>query len=234
MFPRVFLCLAAVWQSLQTYPVAGTQVTNGTCLLVITYALCLTDVWSGLSLPLRIRENFLRIKSSTIVLGQVLGTALLLYAFVNVWCELPIIRRVYASLPTLDLPGSRIIRVPPDAKEFYHKLVAYLETDSDTFISIPCLNSLYFWTNKRPPTQLNGSGWYQFNHEQQEKILAALRKHSRAKIVVPGDLRRNLPTYWYTPEQISPLLKCLSEECEEVNRIGPLIVFAPKSSASAL
>src|SRR5207244_1914530 len=44
-FHRVFLCLAATWQSLQAYPIAGTQVTTATFLLILTYALCLRDAW---------------------------------------------------------------------------------------------------------------------------------------------------------------------------------------------
>src|SRR5262249_43956264 len=42
-FPRVFLAFAASWQSLQAYPIAGTQVATATALLVVTYAVCLRE-----------------------------------------------------------------------------------------------------------------------------------------------------------------------------------------------
>ncbi len=226
-FPRVFLCLAGAWQSLQVYPIAGTQVTNATSLLVITYALCLVDALRAVPLAERWKEQLARLTPSTARLAQVFGVAVLLYVFANVWCDLPAVRRYYASLPTLDLPGSRLVRVIPESKAFFHELVDYLEAESDTFFTLPQINSLYFWTSKRPPTQLNGTGWYQFDHRQQNQILTAVRSGSRPRILLPADFREHLSRYWYTPEQIAPLLDCLANECREVHRIGPMAVYEP-------
>src|SRR5204863_1731106 len=48
-FPRVLLCLATAWQSLQAYPIAGTQLTLATLLLVLAFGVCLSDALTVLS-----------------------------------------------------------------------------------------------------------------------------------------------------------------------------------------
>jgi len=48
-FARLFLCLLATWQSLQAYPVAGTQVDIAMFLPVLVYSLCLHDAITALA-----------------------------------------------------------------------------------------------------------------------------------------------------------------------------------------
>ncbi|HWN97144.1 MAG TPA: hypothetical protein VNT99_19090 [Methylomirabilota bacterium] len=231
-FARVFLCLAAACQALQAYPVAGTQIANATFLLVMTYALCLTDGLRAVRVSERIKTQFKELKPGTVQLSGLLGTVALLYIFANVWCQLPATRRLYASLAPLNLPGSQQVRVQPEAAALFQEMASYLETESDAFITYPCFNSFYFWTGQRPPTQLNGTGWLQFNHAQQEQILAALQQARRPRIVLPTALARR----WETEGApfVAPLVQCMFQQCQEVKRIGPYSVFAPKPPGKVL
>jgi hypothetical protein len=227
-FPRVFLCVTGAWISLQAYPIAGTQVSDGTCFLVVGYALCLADTGRALRLGERFANRTATLSPTTLRLATTLPTILLLYVFANVWCELPSLRRGYAALVPLDLPGSRSIRVTQESRSFFHEMTDYLAAESDSFVTLPSMNSLYFWTGKRPPTQLNGTGWFQFGHRQQAEILSALWHSDRPRLLLPGDFEKHLSIYWYKPQQIAPLLDFLAHDCEEVHRIGPMVVYGPK------
>ncbi len=222
-FPRTFLCLTAVWQSLQAYPIAGTQVTTATVLLVLAYAVCLRDAFQ---MPNQISERILQMKPRTILFAQTLATLVLLLVFTNVWCKLPSVRQEYASLPALDLPGSRYVHMDTETTEMYRALARYLEAECDTFVTYPGINSLYFWTSKRPPTHLNSTGWGPLSHQQQKQILAALRKAHRPMLVIVAAAAQGWANY--VPPQISPLVRCVLEDYREVKHLGRFIILVPK------
>jgi hypothetical protein len=224
-FPRVFLCFAAALQTLQAYPVAGTQVANGTFLLVLVYVLCVADCLPGIEIPGHIKTMFLRLSTPQLRSAQATGVAMLLFVFTAVWCQLPAARNAYTSLSALALPGSTWVRMASQPRKEYRDLASYLKSESDTFITYPCINSLYFWAHKEPPTQLNGTIWLQFTPTQQNYILASLRRFSRPKIVVPTEIT----LYWGNqPVQIEPLIHFLSHDCVEERRIGRFSVLVPK------
>ena len=233
-FPRVLLCLAATWQSLQAYPIAGTQVATATVLLIITYTVCLRDAFESLVNALR-RTNlpsftgFRQLPARTLPCLQTLGVVVLLYLFTNVWCNLPTVRRHYAELPPLGLAGSRFVHTDTEVTVNYRALTQYLENHCDTFVTYPGINSLYFWTGKRPPTHLNSTGWGQLSHQQQEQILFALTQAKRPMLVVVAPAVQG----WVksVPPQISPLVRFVFQNCREVKRIGGYILFVPKPSS---
>jgi hypothetical protein len=156
----------------------------------------------------------------------VLGLVALLYLFANVWCRLGDVRREYTSLPALDLPGSRFVHMDAETAGMYRELTAYLEKECDTFVTYPGINSLYFWTGKRPPTHLNSTGWGQLSHLQQEQILMGLRQSRRPLLVVVAAAAQS----WSggAPPPIYPLVRCVVEDCREVKRIGRFILYIPK------
>ena len=224
---RIFLCFLAGTEAMQAYPVAGTQIANGTFLLVLAYAVNLADVVRSISLPEKITAG---LSALSPVARRGLPAALMLalvWCFANVWCDWPGVRRAYAAAAPLNLPGSRSVRMHPGAALLFQDLTAYLRAESDGFISYPCLNSLYFWTEQRPPTLLNGSGWLQFDHAQQRQILDALLARSRPRLV----LRTDMVNGWAqgAPLHLRPLVECVMQQCEPVRRMGPYTIFAPKA-----
>jgi len=240
--PRLFLSLAAVWQSLQIYPIAGTQVTTATLLLVPSYALCIWDAALALgayfqTLPacrsrregaqIEIRNKVSLLTSAPTILF-VTGLALL---FAILTHRLAQVRREYASLPALDLPGSRLVHMDSEIVEMYRALAKYLGTECDTFVTYPGINSLYFWSGKRPPTHLNSTGWGQLSYQQQERILASLRDSPRPMLVVVAAEAQRWASY--TPAPIAPLVRCVREDCHEVARLGRFIIFVPHKNGLA-
>jgi hypothetical protein len=173
--------------------------------------------------------GFRQLPARTLPCLQTLGVVVLLYLFTNVWCNLPTVRRHYAELPPLGLAGSRFVHTDTEVTVNYRALTQYLENHCDTFVTYPGINSLYFWTGKRPPTHLNSTGWGQLSHQQQEQILFALTQAKRPMLVVVAPAVQG----WVksVPPQISPLVRFVFQNCREVKRIGGYILFVPKPSS---
>jgi hypothetical protein len=220
-FPRVFLALAAAWQSLQAYPVAGTQLAVGSMLLVVATTVCLADVIvEGMALqraaPLLKRLPIAR---------AACATALLCF-FALIWCKLPSTRRNHTALPRLNLPGATLVRTDTEMVQRYQALAQYLQANCDTFITCPGINDFYFWTGKRPPTHLNPTTISILTVRQQEQILTALRGAEKPLIVILASIvnepgRRGSGS-------IRVLLQALRDEYVEVHEIAPFKIYALK------
>jgi|GEM_PF-4557197 len=231
-FARIFLCLAAAWQGLQAYPIAGTQVAMATLFLIPAYGVCLADAFKALAAQDQCQKRLARLTPRRLQFALALAVIALLYVFANVWCQLPAVRRHYASLPVLDLPGSRHVRFDEETTAMYRELARYLEKECDTFVTYPGFNSLYFWTHKRPPTHLNSTGWGQLSHRQQEHILGSLRQAQRPLLVV---VAAAADTWKHgVPPQIQPLVRSVHEDFREIDRIGRFIVFVPRRAADTV
>jgi hypothetical protein len=254
-FPRVFLCLAAVWQGLQAYPIAGTQVTLATFLLVLVYSLCLADslaaarlgvaptswgapaLWCsrlaamGQEHPINRSRGFgeslpnRSLSRLNPLLLHGLASALLLYLFAMVWCRPHEWARYYAQLTPLGLPGSNRIRLQPNAVEEFQTLMRYLVDNCDTFVTYPGFNSFYFWTGKQPPTQLNCTGWGQLTCVQQVEILNGLCRVKRPLLIVHENVAQNWTRE--VPPPIATLVQFVRNRCHEVHRVGPYIILKP-------
>jgi hypothetical protein len=227
-FSRVCLCLMVAWQSLQAYPIAGTQVMAATLPLVLVYTVCLAQslrVAHGLGWLRAPRAHW---APRMAALVQALALVGLLAFFANWWCRLPEARRHYASLEPLGLKGSRLVRMDAETTELYRSLTAYLEAECDTFVTYPGINSLYFWTGKRPPTQLNSTGWGQLSHAQQEFILGSLQGFKRPLVVV---VEASMKTWGLESAQvIRPLTRYVLEDCRPIKRLGRFLIFVPRLS----
>jgi hypothetical protein len=132
--------------------------------------------------------------------------------------------RYYQSVPPLGLRGARLLRLPNDQADDYRVLTRYLETESDAFITIPGLNSLYFWTGQTPPTYFNVSEVVLLNDRQQAQVMAALQKAVRPRIVVNESAVSNVTL-------LGPLGRLLREHCRELKRFGRFRVLEPEQTA---
>jgi len=225
-FPRVFLALAAAWQSLQAYPVGGTQLAIGSMLLVVATTVSLADALLALRIPERIRTVAAHWRPPLANACQGLAAIAVVAFFALVWSKLPAARRNYAALPPLNLPGAALVRTDTAMVQRYQALAQYLQANCDTFITCPGINDFYFWTGKRPPTHLNPTTISILTARQQEQILAGLRRAERPLIVIlesivndPG--RRGSGS-------IRVLLEALRDEYVEVHHIPPFKIYALK------
>jgi len=228
LFPRVFISCLAVWQGLQAYPVAGTQVSVGTFIGVLVCSVCLWDalrVFAGtalLSLPLQ--------KAASIGGGNLakigVGLALLAVFSMN-WCE-PVLKwRDYQAKQPLDLPGCHYRRLAPAEVMPYRELAEFLQTKCDTFIILPGLNSMYFWTGKQPPTffNVNGEGILPAEPRQTE-VVETLKRAKRALVVlreVPWS-----PGISHGEFKEGPLADFVRAECYQIAAFAPFKILTPR------
>jgi hypothetical protein len=227
-FPRALLCLVAAWQSLQIYPVAGTQVTVATFLPVLVYSLCLHDALTAFPLTSRALRD---LPPRTALLLRMLALVGVFYLFLGRWCSPLAHWRSYASYVPLDLPGAQLVRLPDYQVDTYRSLASYLRANSDVFLTYPGLNSMYFWTGKLPPASinLNGEGVLPSAREQTQ-ILAALRQAKHPLMVVNArELRFGMGSKSFAS---SPLGYFVRDECREVQRVGGFRILAPTNTAS--
>jgi len=140
-FARALLPAVAVMQSLQVFPVAGSQTAWATLPLIPIGALCIADglVQVGLT---RAREQ--------------LASMLVFLTFAVSW--IPQTWRdtqaTYASDVSLGLPGANLVRVTPERAAVLRHIYQTVHDNCDNFVSVPGLDSFYIWEKFDPPTPL--------------------------------------------------------------------------------
>jgi len=151
---------------------------------VLLYSLCLYDAIIALACSgwaIRVRQI---LTLRTALLLQALVLTGLFYLLAGHWCKPLTTWRFYASLPPLGLRGATLLHLPKDKAEDYRDLTGYLKAECDAFITIPGMNSLYFWTDKSPPTYFIIAEVVLLSEAQQAEVVAALQKSRRSLIVL--------------------------------------------------
>ena len=230
LFLRALLCLLAAWQGLQAYPVPYTQVSVATFLAVLAYSLCVHDALVALAAARRVHDYLQLLTPRTVLVlhGLVLGGLLQLFVVQSCWRWAD-----YASLPPLGLRGAHYFRLPGPQAKAYRAIVQYLDRECDTFIASPLLNSLYLWTDKRPPTWFNvNGGGIPSGEPEQAQVVAALRQAKRPLILVT---EKQVPYLLGARSGAQgPLIRYIREDCLEVERLGGFRILAPNRPADRL
>ena len=209
-FARALLGTLAVLNSLQVYPVAGSQLTFGTVLVILVAAVCLHD---GLVALAGLLPGWLRGSRPRIAAAGVMVALLLLMQ----WHMASLVRQSYRDLVPLDLPGARRLRVDETEAALYRWLAFNLHAQGDTFVGMPALNSLYFWSETEPPTHLNPNSWMLLlDDAQQQHVVESLSRHPNASAVVVAGLTR----MWMRgrPIEQQPLATYIGSEFQTVGR----------------
>ncbi len=179
--PRVMLVCLASFQTLQVYPMAESQVAWATFLLIPAMGLCVVDAITGLSATRAgrtIREGL----PARSVLGTVSLVAVVLayYAHTSPLAA----RQRYLTSSALSLPGSSRIRLSVAEVDRYQWLVDQVQNHCRTVITLPGLNSLFFWTDLEPPTGLNTTAWpVLLGRQQQQRIVDAVRTREQVCVL---------------------------------------------------
>ena len=228
LFPRIFLSFLAVWQGLQAYPVAGTQVAVGTFIGVLVYSVCLWDAMRVFAASSLLRLPLSKVESIGGGRWAQIGAFLaLLSVFTMRWCE-PIRNwQEYQAKQPLDLPGCYSRRTAPAAATEYRKLAKFLDARSDTFSIFPGLNSMYFWTGKRPPAYFIISGEGNMpTKSQQLEIVEALKRAKRPLVVLREmDWSFGQP---YGELKEGPMADFVHTECYQVDAFAQFKILAPR------
>jgi hypothetical protein len=231
-FLRVLLPMVAIAETLQVYPVAGSQVGIASAPFVVVGALCLADgltdlrAWSDVRGASTVR-NF---AASTAVLAIALPALFGLNAII-----LPGASNVvtYRNLPKLGLPGASLMHLGPPQNEEYNGLVDLLhENHCSTFVGWPSVNSLYLWSGLEAPRPTIPNRWFNtLTEPQQELAVKELRSSARPCAIVNEELAASFLNDEAAPD--TPLVRYVQQNFRLGYTIGPFQFELPKPSATA-
>jgi len=179
--PRLVLCWLALMHSLYIYPVAGSQKALSVFLMVLVAAICFHDGLVMIAGWKNSLGGFVQRYAPAGLVVLCLGfSAMHLQSF----------RAQYAARVPLSLPGARLMRVPEEDAVVYRELVSALRESSDTFLCSDGFNSLYLWTELKPPSRmivfhdLGSAKMHWYDASQQRLTLDGFFQHRRAAYVV--------------------------------------------------
>ena len=227
-FSRTFLASICVYQGLQAFPVAGSQVGIGTCLLPVVFSVCLHDAFADIAENDLTKAWMLRWPTGAMGLCKSYAAVALLLVFSAEWYTPYASWKEYMSSPSLNLPGAYRLRLAPKRAEVYRELSKYVSEESDGFITVPGLNSLYFWTMKKPITYFNVAEIVLLNERQQEDVIAALRQGQHPMIVMNEEKLPFVANKNIIPD--GPLGRFIKQNCQEVKRLGEFRILVPSQS----
>jgi hypothetical protein len=214
MLARWLLASLAVMQTLQAYPVAGSQIGWGTFLLVPCGGVCLADGlrdcarWSErLARPTLVRAAAWAFMAACLV--WVIHSALLLPS-------LSFTARYRGGVP-MEVPGAERVRAPVTTAATYRWLADEIDRRCETFITLPGMNSLYLFTGREPPTMLNATAWMQlFDDARQEHVVRQVE-------AIPGLCvvrNQRLVSFWTRKPRNGPLERYIAERFRTVASHG--------------
>lgn len=228
---RVFIPLLALAESLQVYPVPGSQVGIAAFSFAIVGAICLNDSITELRAWSAARGSTSLSNYGAVigVLSVALPTLFVLNALI-----LPGATNAYQyrSEKKIGLPGAELIHVPAEQAEQYEQLVRLIhEHKCTTLVGYPSINAFYFWSELEAPRPTLPNAWvYALNEEQQAQALRELKASPR-----PCAIRNEGIAAAYLkglPPPDKPLVNYVLNEFEPAYEVGEYIFELPKSSAT--
>lgn len=231
-FLRLLLPLLAIAETLQVYPVPGSQLGIGSVFFVVVGALCLGDALIELRAWSEAREEVGRS-----LFGPVAGVTTLAIAGIfalNV-IVMPAANSAvnYSNLPKLHLKGAELMHLSPPQGEEYERVVALLaQHHCTTFIGYPNVNSLYLWSGIEPPAPAAPNAWmYGLDADEQQRVVNEMRASPRPCAIRNEELAG--PYLKGLPPPPTPLVEYVLHQFRPVATVGKFEFMLPKPSATA-
>ena len=174
-FARILLALTTVFQTLQGYPVAGSQA-SWSSVLVIAAAYLLIHDGAAKVLP---RELGLGIPP--LVRAAASGMAMLAVAILFLSrADLAGTEAWAKTLRPLGLTGAERVRVAAPHVSAYHWTTANLQAHCDGLVTMPGMYSLNLWSGLPLETGFNATDWMKLlTPGQEQAVVDAIRKKQR-------------------------------------------------------
>lgn len=213
-FARALVPALAILQSLQAFPVAGSQAAWSALALVPVGAICVADGVDQLGLA-RLRQQ--------------LATALVFLALSVSW--LPPAwqqsRSAYSSTVALDLPGASLVHVPAAQATQLRQVTQWIRDNCDTFISLPGLDSFYIFAQVQPPSPLPTRYMWLIEDVPHEQALVQASDRINRLCVVENE---SLIVVWSQGRQISgPLVSYIQAGFVPASTFGDYSVLTRRS-----
>ena len=230
-FVRVMLPALAVAETLQVYPVAGSQMSIATLTFVPVGALCLGDALTSLrawgeSRGARALERFGIVAA---VVSIALAAQFALDAIVRPAANGAVIYRDQEALP---FAGAGQLRLAPEETETYARLVDLLHRYRCTdFIGYPNIDSFYIWSGiEAPPPYAPGAWINALDGERQQRIADELRASPRP-CAIRSDARAE---NWLrgAPPPDRPLARYVLDGFRSVEQVGEFEFMLPVEGGS--
>ncbi|HEV7770440.1 MAG TPA: hypothetical protein VGO66_07255 [Solirubrobacterales bacterium] len=230
-FVRVLLPALAIAETLQAYPVPGSQLGIASVCFVLVGALCFADALTEL-------RAWSAAKGEEAVAGFRLAEVAVTTAAVAILALNAIILPagssaiVYRDQQKLLLPGAGLMRLQPEQAESYAELVDLLHRNGcTTFVSFPAINSLYLWSGLEPVAPLAPNGWmYALDNAQQRRAVEGFRASPR-----PCAIRNEAIAASYLkgmPPPDTPLVNYVFDDFKLAQTVGPFEFLLPKRAAT--
>ncbi|MHB8588181.1 MAG: hypothetical protein ACYDA0_04910 [Candidatus Dormibacteraceae bacterium] len=170
-YARLLLPALAVMESLQAYPVAGSQVSIASLGVVPVGAIALND-------GVRQLRAWAAGRSRPRLVGAAnkvpLGALIISLAATSLWASVAVTSYVGGS--PLGLPGARLLRLAPTQQVALRSLTTSVRRDCTSFVTMPGMPSLYIWTGQQAPVPLFETDWmYLLDSAQQQSIVDRVR-----------------------------------------------------------
>jgi len=219
---RLLIPSLAVLQCLQAYPVAGTQVSVGSLLLVLCGAVCVADGWSELT-----AWSGGNLARSPLV-ASALGALTAVIATGLVWSG--IVQNVQASKASYDgevaltIGGaSRLRLLQPESSMYEHLVKAIHAAGCQALVTYPGMYSLNMWTGLPTPSPLTGQQvyWLSLSDSQQETVLRADQRTPHLCEVTNAS---DLAFYGGPPKRPTLLIRYLDLKFTAIGSFGPYVL----------
>jgi hypothetical protein len=218
-FVRVLLPALAVAETLQVYPVAGSQMSIAAVTFVPVGALCLADALTSLR-AWSAADGSRSLERLGIVAGIVSVALAGLFALDAIARPAAENGVRYGEQKALPFAGAGQLRLSAEEADAYATLVSLLHRHRCTdFIGYPNIDSLYLWSGiDAPPPQAPGAWVNALDSERQQRIVdelrasprpCAIRNQSRAELWLRG-----------APPPDRPLARYVLNDFQPVEQVG--------------
>jgi len=230
-FARVFLPLLAVCQTLQVYPVAGSQIRIAAVTFLAVGAICLSDgigqlrAWSA--------ENGWDAPRFAAASTAAALAVVAMLGFHGIVSSAATGLVAYRERPALPFAGADLLHIAPPQGDEYAALVDLLhEHRCTTFIGFPNIDSLYLFSGIEPPKPNAPGAWpIVLPVDQQQRVVEQMRASPRPCAIRDDNLADAAWLHGTPPDESDPLVGYIFNEFETVETVGGFEFQLPKSAA---
>jgi hypothetical protein len=227
-FLRMLLPMLAIAETLQAYPVPGSQLGIAAVSFVPVGALCLADAvvelkaWGKAKGAPTLANLGVTLGVLTVALPAMFGLNVIVLPGASNAI-------LYNEQTKLALPGAELMRLPASSVETYTRLVDLLhQHECTTLIGYPSVNSLYLWSQiEAPQPQIPNAWMYGLNDSQQQRVVDELRASPRPCVIRNEELAAPYLKGVAPPD--APLVDYVLNEFRPVATVGPFEFMLPKN-----